>query len=218
MSTPAQILANRQNAGKSTGPKTPDGKATVGRNATSHGLSGRFSVLPHESREEYDSLAVRLAAEHAPEGETQAFLVERMVQARWKLARLERLAFLAMEETITAPDTPQDPDARLLETLSRGGNVLEKLERYQAATERSFYKALRELRTLQKECKQAGTKSFNALFANFSKVEAPTPAQYEAFETAVLNGLKTPVQNKPNPASARPVLTEEERAHPALRL
>jgi len=38
MSTKTQINANRQNAQKSTGPQTDEGKAVVSQNAVRHGL------------------------------------------------------------------------------------------------------------------------------------------------------------------------------------
>jgi hypothetical protein len=38
MATEAQIAANRRNAKKSTGPKTPEGKKTVSQNAVRHVL------------------------------------------------------------------------------------------------------------------------------------------------------------------------------------
>jgi hypothetical protein len=38
MATQAQILANRRNAQKSTGPRTEKGKAVVSQNAVKHGL------------------------------------------------------------------------------------------------------------------------------------------------------------------------------------
>ncbi|MFC1737810.1 hypothetical protein ACFL1G_02025 [Planctomycetota bacterium] len=50
MSTEAQILANRRNAQKSTGPRTPRGKAIVSQNAITHGLSARQAVISSESR------------------------------------------------------------------------------------------------------------------------------------------------------------------------
>lgn len=40
MTSPARVQANRENAGKSTGPRTPEGKAKSSRNARRHGLNG----------------------------------------------------------------------------------------------------------------------------------------------------------------------------------
>ena len=45
MSTEAQIQANRRNCQKSTGPRTPKGKAIVSRNALKHGLLARHNVI-----------------------------------------------------------------------------------------------------------------------------------------------------------------------------
>jgi hypothetical protein len=50
MATEAQILANRLNAQKSTGPQTPEGKAIVSQNAVKHGLSAGQDIISSESR------------------------------------------------------------------------------------------------------------------------------------------------------------------------
>ncbi len=44
MTTEAQLAANRLTAMKSTGPRTPAGKAMVGHNAMKHGLLSRESL------------------------------------------------------------------------------------------------------------------------------------------------------------------------------
>ena len=41
MASVAQTIANRLNARKSTGPRTPEGKAVVSQNAVKHGLLAR---------------------------------------------------------------------------------------------------------------------------------------------------------------------------------
>jgi hypothetical protein len=46
MASAAQIAANQANAQKSTGPKSPPGKAMSCRNSVKHGMSGRGIVLP----------------------------------------------------------------------------------------------------------------------------------------------------------------------------
>ena len=63
MSTQAQILANRRNARKSTGPKTPEGKATVAKNATKHGLFARQNVVISENQADFDALRDDMLAE-----------------------------------------------------------------------------------------------------------------------------------------------------------
>ncbi len=50
MSTEAQKLANRRNAQKSTGPRTPQGKAAVSQNAVKHGLLAAHVVITSESQ------------------------------------------------------------------------------------------------------------------------------------------------------------------------
>ncbi len=48
MASEKQVRANRQNAQKSTGPKTPEGKAAVRLNAAKHGLLSKETLLPGE--------------------------------------------------------------------------------------------------------------------------------------------------------------------------
>ena len=52
MATEKQINANRQNAQKSTGPKTAEGKAAVSQNAVKHGLFAQ-SLIYGENEADY---------------------------------------------------------------------------------------------------------------------------------------------------------------------
>src|SRR5215208_389152 len=90
MASRKQIQANRQNALKSTGPKTPEGKDTARLNATKHGLLSQ-EVLPGEDEETRKELAERLRAELQPVGEMESLLVERIIDATWRLRRLSRV-------------------------------------------------------------------------------------------------------------------------------
>jgi hypothetical protein len=78
MATLKQIEANRRNALKSTGPKTPEGKAAVSMNALKHGLRARTIVLPNENIEEFHQLCDDLEAEWTPQSRTEQFYVEQM--------------------------------------------------------------------------------------------------------------------------------------------
>jgi hypothetical protein len=54
MATTAQILANRNNSRKSTGPKSDRGKAAVSQNAVKHGIFAE-SVITGENEADYDN-------------------------------------------------------------------------------------------------------------------------------------------------------------------
>ena len=66
MATRAQIKANGDNAKKSTGPRTEEGKARVANNALKHGLLARDTVLPGEDPAEFDQQLAALEADLQP--------------------------------------------------------------------------------------------------------------------------------------------------------
>jgi hypothetical protein len=103
VTTPNKIAANRQNALRSTGPRTPQGKAIVSQNAARGGLFASGSVLPGlESRARVRSF-VEVVAKRLPlvaiEGvDTINDVLNRLTDARARLRALQRFA------TVT-PDT-----------------------------------------------------------------------------------------------------------------
>ena len=88
MATQAQINANRKNAQKSTGPKTPQGRDAVRLNGLKHGLTSEILVLPGESKADFENLLASLEAEHQPATPTEVILVRQMAMASWRLQRL----------------------------------------------------------------------------------------------------------------------------------
>ena len=91
MTSDKKAEANRRNALKSTGPKTPEGKAAVRHNAVKHGLLSQDILLPGEDETALRELGERLKIELRPEGELENLLVERIVAAHWRLRRLGRV-------------------------------------------------------------------------------------------------------------------------------
>jgi hypothetical protein len=91
MTSDKQARANRRNGLKSTGPKTPEGKATVRHNATKHGLLSRDVLLPGEDGTALEELSQRLRDELQPVGELESLLVDRITAAYWRLRRLGRV-------------------------------------------------------------------------------------------------------------------------------
>src|SRR5215813_3254571 len=88
LSSMRRIEANRQNAQRSTGPKTARGKARVAQNAITHGLLSEKALLPDEDPEALEALAEAMRAAWKPEGAQEDLLVDWMIQALWRLRRL----------------------------------------------------------------------------------------------------------------------------------
>ena len=91
MATQAQILANRRNAQKSTGPRTSQGKAAVSQNAVKHGLSARHDVINGEDRAEFDLYREQMLDELAPVSPMESMLAERIISLSWRLKRAGRI-------------------------------------------------------------------------------------------------------------------------------
>src|SRR5215217_4667863 len=91
MTSEKQAQANRRNALKSTGPKTPEGKAAVRLNANKHGLRSQEVLLPGEDEETLKELDENLRAELQPLGELENQLVAGIIAAHWRLRRLRRV-------------------------------------------------------------------------------------------------------------------------------
>jgi hypothetical protein len=90
----SKILANRKNSLRSTGPKTLHGKRNVSRNAIKHGIFAREVVITagdgEESLEEFHALVEGLMNFYQPVGTMEESLVETIVSALWRKARVLR--------------------------------------------------------------------------------------------------------------------------------
>ena len=176
MSTVPQQLANAANAQLSTGPRTDAGKATSSRNGTTHGLASGFAVLPCEDQSEFETLAASLHAEFPVTSPHRVFLVDLMIQSRWRLLRINALeseVFTAM--TLATTDEPT-PYGRIAASLSKNPtHALALLQRYAAAAERSYFKAHRELTRSAREEVRAEEKAMDDFFKNtlFGPVPGP---------------------------------------------
>ena len=85
-----QLVANQNNAKKSTGPVTVQGKQTVSNNALKHGVFSKSLILADEDPDEYKSLLEQLLQELHPCGLLEQTLVERIALTLWRQRRLVR--------------------------------------------------------------------------------------------------------------------------------
>jgi hypothetical protein len=150
MATQNQIDANRRNAQKSTGPRTPEGRAAVRLN----GLTAETLVLPGEGEEDFGALLASLAAEHDPGTPTEQALVNQLAMATWRLRRLYhqeagfyvyKLKFL--EGLRDGEKLDNALGLGLVANCSQ--DTLSMFNRQEARLERTFYKALHELERIR---------------------------------------------------------------------
>ena len=92
MASAAQIAANRQNALKSTGPRTEEGKARARANALTHGLTARtvLPVLPHEDPRAFADRIATWTEDWQPQSAGETELVCHAAKLSWLLDRADR--------------------------------------------------------------------------------------------------------------------------------
>jgi hypothetical protein len=87
MTTEKQCAANRENAKKSTGPKTESRKRRSRRNATRHGLTAETTIGVLEDTPAYKALQRAIYSDYRPRTNFELELVARLVSLLWRLRR-----------------------------------------------------------------------------------------------------------------------------------
>src|SRR5205809_1917921 len=148
MSSLKKTKANQQNALRSCGPKTAEGKMVSSQNARKHGFYSTQVLLADEDRNEYLRLARGVVAHHSPVGTLEAELVNMIIQTLWQLRRANIV------------DTELFQMYRFYENEERGvgtafahdasqGNAFSKLVRYQSHFLRKLSLLKKDLSELQ---------------------------------------------------------------------
>ena len=172
-----KLDANRRNALKSTGPKTPEGKAVASQNALRHGLRSRFCpILPGEDVDEFRAFHDAMVRDFKPCGIMQREIVDDLVGIRWKIRRIahietemmaghqselqkkydEKVSFLngtrRKKEAEQEPRPNLDPIHLLAGIMPYNeNNSFATMESYRERLQRGVFTLLRELRKLREE-------------------------------------------------------------------
>lgn len=119
-----KLAANRKNARKSTGPKTPEGKKRSSLNALKHGLLAREVVIKSgdgaERAEDFYAFLTDLLADLKPVGLVEETLVERIATCYWRLRRAQRFEIGAVRAALDDCKRPDPkPDQQTLARLTK---------------------------------------------------------------------------------------------------
>jgi hypothetical protein len=191
MTTPQKSAANAANARYSTGPTSARGKARSSQNAVKHGLTAAKPVIPPERKQDFDQLEAELREEISPQSAIERTAFDQLVYAAWKqqLIREHEARLLA-----------EGPEALADEAIAR---TLDRLQRYGAAADRAWYRALKELRNLQTERTLRGTipEEVAPLIPTLASLKAITTQQAvnERSAAQALEDEMEAIMNAPDP-------------------
>lgn len=144
MTTLGQTLANRENAQKSTGPVSAEGKARVALNGITHGLTAKQAVVKGESAEEFNALKEQYLADLNPLNGEQMELAHRIVVLVWQRRRADRV-----ETALWNSGGGTDDDMAVM--LGTHGKELDRVSRHTRQIARELAECRREYRKLQEE-------------------------------------------------------------------
>lgn len=152
----ARWRTNRNNAQKSTGPKTETGKNISSRNSITHGLHATDIVInsPHlkESQTDYDQLIESLFDELKPVGVFQEHLVLKIANCIWRYRRAINAETATVNDQLTASyleplpvlsddiDSPDQPGDTALSRSIPVGYRGRALLRYEWRLDRELYR------------------------------------------------------------------------------
>ena len=163
MSHLSRAETNRQNAAKSTGPRTPEGKARSSRNATTHGLTS------NPANHQFEALLATYLKDLAPHGAVERDLVHTLASMQWQLTQANLYL-----QTFTAEMHDKDPL-----TVSR---VFDNFSKQQTRLQRSYAATLALFRTHEKERKdlhQARLDNVSLVFQGLRENDFPASRTFE---------------------------------------
>ena len=204
----AQIAANRANATRSTGPSTPEGKEASRGNALKHGLTAALLFPEHEGVE-IQRRTVAFVEELNPSGEVGVVLARHAARMSVRMERCsehekamltERVRraldeFVPPEGVVAPAEIAKlraEVERRALFDASKEASLARK---YEAAAERGFFRALKELRQHERQLKAVEAEAFEEELASF----LPGDMTDEEFDARYAEEMSTPPRGYASP-------------------
>ena len=156
-----RIEANRKNAQRSSGPRTPEGRAKSSMNALRHGITGQVSIMTVEDRGAHDKFVQELIEGLQPEGAVELQFASVIAEDFWRLQRIRAVEndMLALGNFSDAASIDVD-HPEIHASLTRAQTFLdqskdfERLTLYEQRINRAIEKNRKQLAELQAERKR----------------------------------------------------------------
>ena len=199
MASARQVAANRRNASRPRGPLSAESSAAIRGNAVKHGLTAKHVVMQHEDDADYQELRASITMEYQPQTPQEHRFADQIAQNYWRLLRCRRVETATFENRLATlkrrfkidPNKAFNDDEGISVCMANEPRDFETLRRYETTIERAWYRAIRELKSAQKERRESEA-------AQQAEEAEDTPAQHHANCT-----------NKPNEAPTASLATRE---------
>ena len=209
-----RIEANRRNAQKSTGPRTPEGKTKSAHNATTHGFAGlhRNPLAPGcflkvEDERQFLGLLNEYVKTYNPQHPDELDLLSEAVFAKWRQNRIWMAETAQIEIAIAQNETDlrrslpaANANAHLANGIAHSERILKLYLRYDAQLHRHYRNCLKDLRDLQAE----------RLPVSDDPIEPKPPATETEKEPATETEIPPSPQAQNQAAPSEPKLTPEQ--------
>ncbi|MFO0504499.1 MAG: hypothetical protein ACK527_20185 [Acidobacteriota bacterium] len=152
-----RAATNRENAAKSTGPRTPEGKAASSKNRLAHGLCSASLILHGECEADFDELRRQTHSTFAPVTPEELLFTDQLVEATWRLNRARRVETQALNQInvetamnimrLNGSTNTPSPEMSLAASLADQANqkLFATIQRYVTANERTYRACLKSL-------------------------------------------------------------------------
>jgi len=188
MATIQQILANRQNAQSSTGPRTAEGKLASSRNSFKSGIYAESELIPGEDPVQLETLKSEYYERFHPATVEARELTDSLIRSTWLLRRLSTAEAAIFRIPVAGID-PADTGAAIAAHYFNSSRQLEAIQRRINAVNRNYHRDLKALQSLPRP---------DAAPAQPAEAKAPEP-DFASFLHAYLNPpyMSTPLDLGP---------------------
>ena len=147
---------NRENAQKSTGPRTQEGKAKSALGALRHGCSSQVVCMPWEDLMAFRSFTTSWHEDLKPAGVIEIFLTQSLAENAWRMNRnramethVLALAFTAREDKIITKNPQAHAALAIADGMPKTLPTLQVLSISDQRVHKQFNSMLHELQSIQ---------------------------------------------------------------------
>ena len=201
--TKRQIDANRRNAQKSTGPKSPEGKIRASLNGWRHGLTGQVLTLAEEDRDAFETFARDIRQAYFPVGPLETQIAQSIAEDEWRLNRARAiennviaLGHSSIDAEVETINTQMHAAMTQARVFWRNPEKFALLSLYEQRISRKLQRNEQRLRALQTDRKAALQQALEeaAILAELAELADSKNATYDPtpdFPTANGFGFST---------------------------